>query len=546
MSRIGILLIFFCGATAACKKSSTPKITDTSVAFTVNGNYNGSLNYKGLNLKPKIQLSFSDAVDSATFSQAIKLANSGFAVPLNFQLSTDKLHLDLIPKNNLMGLASYQLTVNPTLKTTSGGVLLNPVTINLNTGIDSTDKFARISDDELLTKIQQQTFAYFWDFGHPTSGMARERNNSGDVVTTGGTGFGIMAMIAAVNRGFITRADANARIQKIINFLKIADKFHGVFPHWMNGNTGKVIPFSTKDDGADLVETSFLMEGLLVARQYFSGTLTSEQTLRNDVNQLYQAVEWDWFRKNDSQQLYWHWSSNYNWDMNMPVSGWNEALMVYVLAASSPTHSIPKSVYDNGWAKNGSIKNGQTFYGIVLPLGPNLGGPLFFEHYSFMALNPLKLSDANANYNQQVKAHTQINLAYVISNPKKFYGYSADCWGLTASDISGGYTASSPNNDGGFIAPTAAISSLPYTPEESMRAIRFFYYKLGDQLWGTYGFKDAFSLDQPWFADSYLAIDQGPEMVMIENYRSQLIWNLFMSCPEVQAGLQKLQFQIIN
>ncbi|MBD3749978.1 MAG: DUF3131 domain-containing protein [Sphingobacteriales bacterium] len=546
MNRIRFFLIFFCGALVACKKDNVPKITDTSLAFTVNGVYNGSLTYKGVNLKPKIQLNFSEAVDSTSFSQAIKLTNSGFAVPLSFQLSSDKLHLDLIPKNNLMGLAAYQLAINPILKTTSGGVLLNPITISLNTGIDSTDKFPRISDDELLTKIQQQTFAYFWDFGHPTSGMARERNNSGDVVTTGGTGFGIMAMIAAVNLGFITRADANARIQKIINFLKTADKFHGVFPHWMNGNTGKVIPFSTKDDGADLVETSFLMEGLLVARQYFSGTLTSEQTLRNDVNQLYQSVEWDWFRQNDSQQLYWHWSPNYNWEMNMPVSGWNEALMVYVLAASSPTHSIPKSVYDNGWAKNGSIKNGQTFYGTVLPLGPNLGGPLFFEHYSFMALNPLKLSDANANYNQQVKAHTKINLAYVISNPKKFYGYSADCWGLTASDISGGYTASSPNNDGGFIAPTAAISSLPYTPEESMRAIRFFYYKLGDQLWGTYGFKDAFSLDQPWFADSYLAIDQGPEMVMIENYRSQLIWNLFMSCPEVQAGLQKLQFQIIN
>lgn len=539
-------MIFFCGAIAACKKSSAPKITDTSVAFTVNGNYNGSLNYKGLNLRPKIQLSFSEAVDSTTFSQAIKLANSGFAVPLNFQLSTDKLHLELIPKNNLMGLASYQLTVNPTLKTTSGGVLLNPITINLNTGIDSTDKFARISDDELLTKIQQQTFTYFWDFGHPNSGMARERNTSGDIVTTGGTGFGIMAMIAAVNRGFITRADANARIQKIINFLKAADRFHGAFPHWMNGNTGKVIPFSTKDDGADLVETSFLMEGLLCARQYFSGTLAAEQTLRNDVDQLYQAVEWDWFRKNDSQQLYWHWSPNYNWDMNVPVSGWNEALMVYVLAASSPTHSIPKSVYDNGWAKNGAIINNQSYSGTVLPLGPNYGGPLFFEHYSFMALNPLKLSDAYASYNQQVKAHTQINYNYAINNPKSFYGYSADCWGLTASDDISGYSAHSPTNDDGVISPTAAISSLPYTPEASLKAIRFFYYQLGDKLWGTYGFKDAFSLDQPWFADSYLAIDQGPEIVMIENYRSQLLWNLFMSCPEVQSSLQKLQFQISN
>lgn len=546
MRQLIFLLILWSGTLVSCKKSSAPKVLDTSISFTVNGKYNGSLNYKGLNLKPQIKLNFTEAVDSQSFAQAIKLTKSGFATPLSFQLSNDQLSLLLTPKNNLSGLASYQLAINQTLKTTSGGVLINPVTINLNTGIDSTDKFSRITDEELLSKIQRQTFAYFWDFAHPNSGMARERNTSGDIVTTGGTGFGIMAIICAVNRGFITRADANTRIQKIINFLKTADRFHGAFPHWMNGSTGKVVPFSTKDDGADLVETSFLMEGLLCARQYFSDNTTVEQTLRNDINNLYQAVEWDWFRKNNSEQLYWHWSPNYNWDMNVPVSGWNEALMVYVLAASSPTHTIPKSVYDNGWAKNGAIINNQNYNGTILPLGPSYGGPLFFEHYSFMALNPLKLSDAYASYNQQVKAHTQINYIYTVNNPKGFYGYSADCWGLTASDDISGYSAHSPTNDDGVISPTAAISSLPYTPEASMKAIRFFYYKLGDKLWGDYGFKDAFSLDQPWFADSYLAIDQGPEIVMIENYRSQLIWNLFMSCPEVQSGLQKLQFQIAN
>jgi hypothetical protein len=345
-----------------------------------------------------------------------------------------------------------------------------------------------------------------------------------------------------VNRNFITRTEGKARIQKILSFLKTADRFHGVFPHWINGNTGKVQAFSAKDNGADLVETAFLMEGLLVARQYFNSNDADEVNLRADVNQLFNAVEWDWFRKNGEDRLYWHWSSNFNWEMNLPVRGWNEALMVYVLAASSSTHTIPKSVYDAGWAANGGMKNGNTYYGVQLPLGPPNGGPLFFEHYSLMALNPNSLTDAYANYEVQAKAHTKINYNYCVADPLKF-GYSKDCWGLTASDINGGYTASSPNNDKGYIAPTAAVASLPFAPEESMQAIRFFYYKLGDKLWGEYGFKDAFSLYDPWFAQSYLAIDQGPQIVMIENYRTGLIWDLFMSCPEVKSGLKKLGFQ---
>ena len=391
--------------------------------------------------------------------------------------------------------------------------------------------------------IQRQTLKYFYDFGHPISGMARERNTSGDIVTTGGTGFGIMGMVVGVHRNFISKTDALTRIQKIVTFLKTADKFHGAFPHWINGNTGKVQPFSAKDNGADLVETSFLMEGLLVARQYFNGSNAAELSLRTDINQLYQNVEWSWFRKNNEERLLWHWSPEFNWDINLQVKGWNESLMTYVLAASSSNYSIPKSVYDNGWAGNGSMKNGNSFYGVNLPLGPNNGGPLFFEHYSLMALNPIGLTDVYANYETQAKAHSLINYNYCVANPKSYVGYSENCWGLTASDIKNGYTASSPTNDLGYIAPTAAISSIPYTTQESLKAIRFFYYKLGDKVWGEYGFKDAFSLNDPWFAHSYLAIDQGPQIVMIENYRTGLIWNLFMSCPEVKTGLTKLGFQ---
>jgi len=391
--------------------------------------------------------------------------------------------------------------------------------------------------------VQQQTFKYFWDFGHPISGLARERNTSGETVTSGGSGFGIMAIVTGISRNFITKAQGLARMQTIVGFLKnTAQKFHGAFPHWLNGTTGAVIPFSAKDDGADLVETSYLMQGLLTARQFFNGADAAETTLRNDINILWNGVEWSWFRQNNQNVLYWHWSPTYNWDMNFQIRGWNEALITYVLAASSPTSAIPKIVYDNGWAQNGAMKNGKTFYGYQLPLGPDYGGPLFFAHYSFLGINPTGLNDVYANYQLQTINHTKINYEYCKANPKSFYGYSAECWGLTASDIQNGYTASSPTNDVGVIAPTAALSSFPYSPTESMAALKFFYYKLGDKIWGQYGFKDAFSLHNQWFADSYLAIDQGPIIIMIENYRTGLLWNLFTTCPEVKTGMRTLGF----
>jgi hypothetical protein len=365
------------------------------------------------------------------------------------------------------------------------------------------------------------------------------------VVTTGGSGFGIMSIVTGINRNFITRAQGLARLQLITSFLKnTAQTVKGAYPHWMNGSTGAIIPFSQKDDGADLVETSYLVQGLLCARQYFNGADAAETGLRSDINTICDRVEWDWFNKSNGDVLYWHYSNNYTWEMNQPIKGWNECLVTYIMAASSTTHSIPVSVYTNGWAGNGSngFINGNTYYGYKLPLGPPNGGPLFFSHYSFLGVNPNGLSDAYANYATQTKNHTLINYSYCVANPNNNYGYSNLCWGLTASDISNGYTASSPTNDVGVIAPTAALSSMPYTPTESMKTLKFFYYTLGDKIFKDYGFVDAFSLKDLWYAPSYLAIDQGPIIVMIENYRSGLLWNLFTSCPEVKAGMKKLNF----
>lgn len=497
----------------------------------------------GAGVLPSVRVVFSGPVRQSTVAGAVSLTESGGSA-VQFQSSFPYDSVLLIqPAAPLKYLAKYLFKITSALKSSSGGILTAQIDKTFITQIDSSRKFPALSDDALLTLVQQQTFKYFWDFAHPVSGLARERNNSGDVVTSGGSGFGIMALITGVSRNFITRTQGLTRMQTMVSFLKnTAQTFHGAFPHWLNGATGAVVPFSTKDNGADLVETSYLMQGLLCARQYFSGADPAETALRNDINTLWNNVDWSWFRQGNQQVLYWHWSPNYNWEMNLQIRGWNECLVTYVLAASSATHGIPASVYTNGWAGGPGFVNGNTYYGYPLPLGPAYGGPLFFAHYSFLGINPNGLSDSRANYFTQNKNHSLINYTYCKTNPANRFGYSDSVWGLTASDIPSGYAASSPTNDLGVIAPTAALSSFPYTPEESMKALKFFYYALGDKLWKEYGFVDAFSLKDLWFAGSFLAIDQGPIIVMIENHRTGLLWSLFTSCPEVKAGMQSLGF----
>jgi hypothetical protein len=544
---IFIALVLFLG----CKKGGSDAPAEPSsfrqTAVTINNQSAVAGNFNNISLSPLLKIVFGTAISSTNLAGAITFTDLSTAAAIPFTATIENSNTLVIqPTAPLTGFKVYNVTISKALKSAAGGSLDTESSVTFNTGFDNSDKFAVISDDELLTKVQQQTFKYFYDFGHPTSGMARERNTSGNLVTSGGTGFGVMALITGINRNFITKTEGLERVRKIVGFLKTAERFHGAYPHWIDGTTGKVIPFSAKDDGGDLVETSLLLQGLLTARQYFNGASTEETTLRNDISQIYNTVEWDWYRKDGGSVLYWHWSPNFNWDMNLPIRGWNEALITYVLAAASPTHGIPKSVYDNGWAQNGSMRNGNTYYGVQLPLGEPSGGPLFFSHYSFLGINPIGLTDAYANYETQVKAHTQINYNYCVANPRNYYGYGENCWGLTASDIQNGYTASSPTNDRGVIAPTAAISSIPYNPENSLKALRFYYYKLGDKLFKEYGFVDSFSLQDQWFASSTLAIDQGPIIIMIENYRSKLLWNLFMSSPEVKTGMRSLSFNSPN
>jgi hypothetical protein len=533
-----------------CKKGSPDPVPPgpTPVNFTITSwainNIASQTTYYNVNKNVVVKFRFGATVSRGSVAANIILKeNSGTAVACNVTYESSDSVVVLQPSSPLSYLARYKVSVVDQLKSTNGGGLIAGADLSLLTQIDSSRKFPVISDNALLDLVQQQTFKYFWDFGHPVSGLARERNTSGETVTSGGSGFGIMAIVTAVNRGFITRVQGLARMQTIVSFLKnTAQKFHGAFPHWLNGTTGAVIPFSTKDNGADLVETSYLVQGLLCARQFFNDVGATEVSLRNDINVICNGVEWNWFRQGTQNVLYWHWSPNYNWEMNVPIRGWNECLITYVLAASSTTYGIPPVVYTSGWKGGTGFTNGNTYYGYTLPLGPAQGGPLFFEHYSFLGINPNGLADASANYAVQTKNHTLINYNYCKANPRAYFGYSDSVWGLTASDIQNGYTASSPSNDAGVIAPTAALSSFPYTPAESMAALKYFYYVLGDKIWKQYGFVDAFALQDIWFADSFLAIDQGPIIVMIENYRSGLLWNLFTSCPEVKTGMLSLGF----
>ncbi len=391
-----------------------------------------------------------------------------------------------------------------------------------------------VQDSVLLNTVQRASMDYMWAGADPVSGLAYERihldNNYGyndpKVITIGGSGFGIAGLVVAMERGFITREQGVQRLQRIVDFLAKADRFHGIWPHWLKAD-GKVVPFSANDNGGDLVESSFLMEGLLIARQYMNAGVPEEKAVIDGINALWKTMEFDWYRNNQNC-LYWHWSPDKGWVMNMPIRGWNEALIVYVLAAASPTHTISKAVYEQGWGANNK------------PL-TTFNQPLFWTHYSFIGLNPMTLKDQYADYKEVVTGHAMAQYDYCVRNPKGYTNYGAQCWGLTAGYSPSGYSAHCINNDLGVITPTAALSSMPYTPTQSMAALRYFdSYKA--KLWGDYGFYDGFSESQNWYPQHYLAIDQLTIAPMIENYRTGLLWNLFMSCPEIQSGLTKLGF----
>jgi hypothetical protein len=421
-----------------------------------------------------------------------------------------------------------------------------------------------LSDDELLTMLEEACFHYYWEGADPHSGMARESIPGDDrIVATGASGMGIAALIVGAERGFVTRTQALERLTKIVNFLEHAQRYHGAWSHYMDGSTGKTLAvFGLFDNGGDLVETSFLMEGLLAARQYFRGPSEAERDLYQRITQLWQAVEWDWYLGPRSDGfLYWHWSPEWAWEIHHPLIGFNEVMITYLLAIASPTHAIPADTYYSGWASqsqsaihyrqgwSGAIdgdhySNGRSYYGIKLDVGVGTGGPLFFTHYSFFGFDPHTLHDRfTSSYFENNRNLALINRAYCIADPKHFKGYGADAWGLTASDTPEGYVASAPDafSDRGTLTPTGALASFPYTPEASMAALKHYYRDLGAKLWDVYGPRDAYNPGANWVSRIYMGLNQAPIVVMVENYRSGLVWKNFMANPEIGAMLPKLE-----
>ena len=409
-----------------------------------------------------------------------------------------------------------------------------------------------LSDEALLDTVELYTSRYFTEFINPSNGLARERANMehhGDVVTTGGTGFGLMAIVAAAERQYIPREQAVAQLDNITRFLDRVERFHGAWAHWYASETEQVYPFSPYDDGGDLVETAFLTEGLLVVRQWLQDSpVEAERAVAQRADKLWKEVEWNWYTRG-TDSLYWHWSKNYGWKMNHRIKGFDECFITYVLAASSPTYPIDPKVYEACYKNSPYYYNGKEYYGIPLALGMEYGGPLFFTHYSWLGLNPHGLTDGNVNYFERNRAHALIHYHYALDNPKGYQGYGANLWGFTSSDDPlVGYCSHHPGtpDENGTVSPTAAVSSIVYTPEESMAVIRHLYEDLGERMFGEYGFYDAYNPSLPedkQVVRHYLAIDQGPIVVMIENYRSGLIWKLFMQAPEIQTGLERLGFR---
>jgi exo beta-1,2-glucooligosaccharide sophorohydrolase (non-reducing end) len=408
-----------------------------------------------------------------------------------------------------------------------------------------------MTDDELLTMVQEASFRYYWEAAEPNSGMTRENTpGNDDIVALGASGFGVMAIVVGADRGFITKQQAMERLLRITDFLAAADRYHGAWPHFLSGKTGHTLPvFGIYDNGADLVETSFLMEGLLAARQYFKDDGAEGQELYEHITKLWDGVEWDWFRATPNRDaLYWHWSPDYSFYIANRLTGWNEVMITYLLAIASPTHAIPASDYYSGWAGEGvgrPYANGQSYFGIVLPVGEGTGGPLFFTDYSFMGFDSRGIHDRFTDYFDQNRAQAQINHAYCMENPHGWKGYGVDDWGLTAVDGPMHYVPyePTPRHDDGTIAPTGAISAMPYTPKESMAALVHFYRDLGAQVWGIYGFRDAFNLQRNWYSGITMGLNQAPQVVMIENYRTGLLWKEFMANPEMKPMLEKIGFE---
>lgn len=399
--------------------------------------------------------------------------------------------------------------------------------------------------DAFLTGIQAAGIRYFTAYAHPESGLAREWGRTRPnarvrrTCALGATGMGLLNIIVAVDRGILAREDACTLLLTQLRFLETADHYDGVSPHWLDGTTGKTVVFGGIP-GGDVVETAFLMQGLIAVREYFTGKNVTEAEIRERADGLWRRVRWDRLVA-PGHRLYWHWPIEGR-AHPMRITGSNEGHLAYLLAAASPTHPVPAAVYHEGWVGSHVVID-RTFHGVPLEVGRPHGFPLFWTHYSYLGFDPRGITDHHVgDYFTHHRNVARIHWEYAQANPGGFESYGPLRWGLTASMGPDGYRAWTPvREDTGTIAPTAALSSFPYTPEKSLAMLEDLYAERGHDLWGAFGFFDAFNDSRNWVAtDAWIGIDVGPIAPMIENHRTGLCWRLFMQAPEIRDAVERL------
>ncbi len=403
---------------------------------------------------------------------------------------------------------------------------------------ETDDAYAPSVVRSAMDEQQRKIIDYFYTGAHPTTGMAFNHNTVKSILTTGATGFGVMAIIAGVERGWIDRAVAAGHIVKIVRFLKTVKRYEGAWSHWYSPD-GRTVRFGNQVDAGEIVETAFLLGGLLTACEYFDRDNEAEKEIRETTTFFGETVNWRHYVHDG--KFYWIWHADKN-EYELPIVGWNECLLVYILAMAAPEpHNVPPSVYRSCWQGYRFAHPGRKTYGYPLPLGTNqYGSCLFLSQYSFLGLDPRRMRDEFACYWTQNLGHTMINRHYCVHEAPSEYKYSELDWGLTAcGGCSGrpGYKARAPFDDDGVLAPTAAISAFPYTPFYSTQVL-LNLKKNFPELDGEFGFGISYCPKDHQVNKEYLAIEQAPMAIMMENYRSGLLWNLLMKNENVRKGLQ--------
>lgn len=435
----------------------------------------------------------------------------------------------------------YKMMINIIAILFSSCILCNCVEDKSTMGEDvvsNDNTYAPMVVRSAMNEQQQKVVNYFFTGANEQTGMALNSSSNKTILTTGATGFGIMNLIIGVERGWINREEAARQIVKITRFLKRADRFAGAWAHWYKPD-GRMVPFGSQMQAGEIVETAFMMGGLLTASEYFTGGSDDEKEIRKATEEFWNSIEWNHFVKDG--MLYWIWHQDKN-SYELPLVGWNETLLVYILAMAAPdAHKVSPDIYKNCWQGYNFANLTRKTYGYSLPLGTDdNGGPLFLSQYSFLGLDPRYMQDQYAFYWTQNVSHTLINRHYCVYEAPKEYRYSEYDWGLTACEGCGehpDYMSRDPKNDDGIIAPTAALSAFPYTPFYSTQVLLNLKNNYSD-LNGKYGFGVSYCPADKSVGKNYLAMEHAPIAIMMENYRSGLIWKLLMQNEHVQKGLQ--------